>query len=478
MKIAYKKTKIIATIGPASRSEKVIEELILKGANIFRLNFSHGLPQDHEKTIEYIKTVGKKLGAYPGILADLQGPKIRTGLTRLDKSILLKAGESVTLTTEKTTCTQTMISIDYAGILDDVFVGEEILINDGAIRLKIDAVQKKKKHVVCTVLTTGLFSSHKGVNFPNAKLKIPSFTDKDKKDLDYILLHDVQYIAMSFVRRKADIVPMAGIVKKSGKAIKIIAKIEKPEAEKNLEEILDICDGIMVARGDLGIETSPYVVPLLQKHMIAQANKKGKIVIVATQMLESMIEHALPTRAESSDVANAILDGADALMLSGETAVGSYPGLAVETMAKIAQMTEKSSYFPKDIVNLCLRKRHAPHAMCEAASWASRDLNNIPVLVFSMSGETAFYMSKIRNQSPIFAFSPSTLVVSQLSLAWNTRGFLLPFNGNSVAMQLDAEKILLQEKFVKKGDLVLVICGTTPLKGATNFVRVKKIGEE
>jgi pyruvate kinase len=234
----------------------------------------------------------------------------------------------------------------------------------------------------------------------------------------------------------------------------------------------------MVARGDLGIETSPYVVPLLQKNMISQANKKGKLVIVATQMLESMIEHALPTRAEASDVANAILDGADALMLSGETAVGSYPGLAVETMAKIAQMTEKSAYFPREIVNLCLRKKHAPHAMCEAAAWASKDLSNIPVLVYSMSGETAFYMSKIRNQSPIFAFSPSPLVVAQLALAWNTQGFLLPFNSNIIALQMEAERILVHEKFVKKGDLVLVLCGTTPSKGATNFVRVKKIGEE
>jgi pyruvate kinase len=477
MKVPSKKAKIIATIGPASSSQKMIEELIEKGANVFRLNFSHGTHEDHAKTISNIKAAAKKSNTSPGILADLQGPKIRTGLTRGDKPVILKEGSTVTLTTNKTLCTNSIIYIDYPGILQDIFIGEHILINDGAISLTVEAIIKTEQKAICKVLTSGSFSSKKGVNFPNAKLHVPSFTDKDKEDLKFILQQDVQFVALSFARRKADIIPLAAIINKSGKHIKIIVKIEKPEADKNLEEILDVCDGIMVARGDLGIETSPYVVPLLQKHMIERANKRGKIVIVATQMLESMIEHALPTRAESTDVANAVIDGTDALMLSGETAVGKYPALTVDTMAKIANITEKSAYYSKEMHDLNLKPRIAPHAMCEAAAWASRDLNNIPVLVFTFSGDTAFYLSKIRNQSPIYAFSPSQQVVSQLALAWNTQGFFLSFNDKLISLQEQAEQLLLNQKLVRKGDSILVICGTTPVKGATNFLRVKKVGE-
>ncbi len=478
MSSPHKKAKIIATIGPASRSQEVIEGLMESGANVFRLNFSHGTHDDHAKAIGFIQAAAKKTNTTPGILADLQGPKIRTGRTRGDRTVILKENAKVTLTTKKTLCTDSIIYIDYPGVLNDIYIGEQILVNDGAIALRVDSIQKAAKRAVCTVLTTGSYSSHKGVNFPNAKLHVPSFTEKDKNDLAFVLKHDIQFVALSFVRKKSDVIPLVSIIKKSGKQVKIIAKIEKPEAEKNLEELLDVCDGIMVARGDLGIETSPYVVPLLQKHMIAQANKRGKIVIVATQMLESMIEHALPTRAESTDVANAIIDGADALMLSGETAVGNYPIRSVDTMAKIAALTEKSGYFSKTIIDLNLRPRMASHAMCEAAAWASRELNNSPVLVFTFSGDTAFYLSKIRNQSQIFAFSPSPQVVSQLSLAWNTRAFILPFNDNLLELQQQAEAILLKMRLVRKGEQVIVISGTTPVKGATNFVRVKRVGEE
>jgi len=476
--IVNKKAKIIVTLGPASRSEKVIRELLIHGANVFRLNFSHGTHEDHKASIDAIRAVAKKHNVFPAILADLQGPKIRTGVTDGDKTITLKAGNKVVLTTEKKICTESEICIDYQGILDDIAVGAEILINDGSIRLKVDAIDKKKKQAICVILNTGVYSSHKGVNFPNVQLNVPSFTDKDKNDLAFILRHDIQYIAMSFVRKRSDILPLKAIVKQSGKSIKIIAKIEKPEAEQNLEDILDVCDGIMVARGDLGIETSPYIVPLLQKSMIAQANQKGKIVIVATQMLESMITCALPTRAESSDVANAIIDGADALMLSGETAMGAYPVGAVDTMAKIADITEQSPYFSKGIVDPIFAVKTEAHALCKAATWASQNLNNIPILVFTFSGETAFFLSKIRTLAPVFAFSPSAHVVCQLALAWNTRGFLLPFNRSMVSMQQQAELVLIEAKVVRKGDSVLVISGTTPVRGATNYVRVKKVGEE
>jgi pyruvate kinase len=478
IKMSIKKTKIIVTIGPASRSQKVIEELINNGANVFRLNFSHGSHEDHAETIANINAAAKKLNVFPGILADLQGPKIRTGLTAADEPVTLKAGHKIIITTKKIECTDKALCIDYPGILNDVCIGEEILINDGAIRLKVESIDKEQKQVTCRVLAEGSYSSHKGVNFPNAKLNVPSFTEKDKKDLDFILTQNVQFIALSFVRNKADILPLASIIKKSGKHIKLIIKIEKPEAEKNLDEILDVCDGVMVARGDLGIETSPYIVPLLQKHIISKTNERGNIVIVATQMLESMINNAMPTRAESTDVANAIIDDTDALMLSGETAIGKYPGLCVDTMTKIAMMTEESSYPNKEVRNLSCYSKIIPHAMCEAAAWASKDLNYIPVIVFTMSGNTAFYLSKIRNQSPIFAFSSSLQVAAQCSLFWNTKGFYLPFNNNIMELQKQAEEKLIEKKLVKKGSLIIVISGTTPVKGATNFVRVKKVGED
>jgi pyruvate kinase len=475
--MSIKKTKIIATIGPASRSQEVIEELLLKGANVFRLNFSHGTHEDHFKTIKIINAAGEKIRVFPGILADLQGPKIRTGITMNDKTVFIREGTPVVLTTKQAICDEKTVHIDYRGILEDVFAGEEILINDGSIRLKVKAVHKAKKQVLCVALTSGTYSSHKGVNFPNAKLKIPSFTEKDKKDLEFILKNNVQFIALSFVRCKEDVLPLSSIIGKSGKRIKIIVKIEKPEAEKNLDEILDVCDGVMVARGDLGVETSPYVVPLLQKNIIAKANKRGKSVIVATQMLESMITNAMPTRAESTDVANAVLDDTDAVMLSGETAMGKYPGLAVDTMAKIVSMTENSSYIDSSFRNLSLKPRLAPHSICEAAAWASRDQNNIPVIVFTMSGDTALYLSKIRNQAPIYAFSPSVQAISQCSLLWNTQSFFLPFSKNPLELQKQAEDVLLRRKLVKKGDLVVVISGTTPVKGETNSIRIKKIGE-
>jgi pyruvate kinase len=477
MKPVYKKTKIIATIGPASRSVNVIRGLLDNGADVFRINFSHGKEEEHRATVEMIKQAGKELGMFPGILADLQGPKIRTGSTHGDKTIFLEEGRKVILTERKILCTESVISIDYQGILSRVKQGQQILINDGAVKLKVSVI-KKDGDLVAIVMNGGTYSSHKGINMPNIRLPIPSLTEKDRKDVAFLLSHEFHFVALSFVRNKKDLEPLSSLIKKSGKNVKIIAKIEKPEAAKNLGEILDSCDGIMVARGDLGVETSPYKVPLLQKQMIEQANKKGKIVIVATQMLESMMEHSIPTRAESSDVANAILDGADCLMLSGETAVGKYPERAVETMRNIATTTEKSSYFPEEIVEFPQNEKSSARAMCEAAAWASRDMGNIPVLVFTLSGNTATLLSKIRNQSRIFAFSPDPVVVCQLSMAWNASAFVVPFNESMVTMIQQAENILLKDKFVRKNDLVLVVSGTTPVRGATNFVRMKRVGVE
>lgn len=477
MIIPHKKTKIIATLGPASDSVEIIEKLIKNGVNVFRLNFSHGSHEMHERTLNFIAEASQKLDYKPAILADLQGPKIRTGRTPDDEKIELKEGSKIRLTTEMQACSDKEISIDYPNLMDEVQPESRILINDGAIGLKVVRVDQAAKTIECDVLNSGFYSSHKGVNFPDTKLSIPALTEKDLHDLEFILAHDFQFIALSFVRKAGDVQMLQNIISGKGKNIKIIAKIEKPEAAAAIDPILEFCDGIMVARGDLGVETSVAEVPIIQKNLIDNANAAGKTVIVATQMLESMIQQPLPTRAESTDVANALFDGADAVMLSGETAAGKYPVESVRTMTEIIHQAENSEYYIDDFLNLDLSHRQISHAVCEAAAWASRELNQIPILVFTISGATAWYLSNIRANAPIYAFSPDKNVVAQLALAWNVQAFEVPFSENMSQLVEIAEKILVKRYFVEDGDLVVVINGTGPIQGATNLMRIKKIGE-
>jgi pyruvate kinase len=298
------------------------------------------------------------------------------------------------------------------------------------------------------------------------------------RDLDFVFEHGFHFVALSFVRSARDLAPLKDAVGKSGAFLKIIAKIEKPEAAERIEEILDCCDGIMVARGDLGVEASLWTVPILQKDLIRRARTKGRVVIVATQMLESMIEHPVPTRAETTDVANAILDGADAVMLSGETAVGRYPVETVETMARILKVTEASSYFSRELAGIETPSLMPPHAVCEAAATASRDLGDIPIVVFTLSGDTAWYMANIRPQAPLIAFSSSRRVVAQLALAWNTIAFELPFEGNVVRLIKMAETKLLETGCLAFHDSVVIVCGTTSVHGATNFMQIRQLGEQ
>ena len=472
------KTKIVATLGPASASVQVVTQLIKAGANVFRVNFSHGTYEQHTQTLKTIKQAAQSTGYMPGILADLCGPKIRTGNTPDNKPVMLKKGSRVRVRPGDGVCSSAEIFVSYRKLAQEVAVGCKVLINDGAIRLTVLQVDPVAQALLCRVENNGSFSSHKGVNFPGVELSIPAITAKDRKDLAFILKNDFSIVALSFVQRAADLAPVRAAIKRAKKRVKIIAKIEKPEAIKELDAILDACDGIMVARGDLGVECPPWQVPILQKNLIRAANFKGKMVIVATQMLESMIVNPLPTRAETTDVANAIIDGTDATMLSAETAAGAYPVEAVATMRRIAETTEESPYFPHDIKDLCLGAPRASHAICEAAAWASRDLSNIPAIVFTLSGDTVIYLSKIRYPAPIYAFSPDPQIVSMLALAWNTRAFLLPFESDLVALKRMAERILMEEKCVKNGSQVVVLSGTTPIRGATNMLRVKRIGEE
>jgi pyruvate kinase len=472
------KTKIVATIGPASRNPETIKKLIAAGVNVFRLNFSHGDHTAHRRAITMIRSASGSLGRPVAILADLQGPKIRTGKTTDDKPITLRTGALVELTSSNVACNDSIISVDYNGLEKEIGPGQKIMINDGAIRLVAKQVDRKRKRVECVVESGGVYGSHKGVNLPDVALSIPSLTEKDRRDLRFILKQDVQYCALSFVRKAADVEALRKIVRRTRPDIRIIAKIEKPEAAESIDSILGVSDGIMVARGDLGVEAQPCDVPVLQKTLIARANACGRIVIVATQMLESMIEHPLPTRAESSDVANAVFDGTDAVMLSGETAVGRYPVEAVAMMARIANAAEESAFFKSDIRDLSSRGGcRSAHAVCEAAAWASRDLGGAPVCVFTLSGDTALYMAKIRAAAPIFAFSPVSNVVRLLSLAWNVTPFHIPFEKHLDDLMTDAEKVLLRNRLVKKGDQVIVVSGATPVRGATNIMRIKRVGQ-
>ncbi len=471
-----KKTKIIATIGPSSSSPAVIADLISRGVDVFRLNFSHG---SHQMLLQAIKDIRQQQAFHDreiGILADLQGPKIRTGKTVGDEVVTLQKGAKVKITGEKIISSADTISIDYPRLAKEVNTGQLIMVNDGAIRLKVDRISNSGE-LFCTVVSGGSYSSHKGVNLPNVDLTIPSLTKKDKADLDFILQQDIQFISLSFVRKATDLDELKSIVSAKNKNLKIIAKIEKPEAACNVDEILAVCDGIMVARGDLGVETDPSTVPILQKQLIESAGKAGKIVIVATQMLESMINNPLPTRAEASDVANAILDGTDAIMLSGETAIGSYPVKAVEMMVEIAQKTESSDYMPRDLVDLTKISIHPPRAICDAAILASRDMGKIPICIFTISGDTAFYISKKRSLSPLFVFCPDHQVIKILSLGWNLKPFFLPFCTEVSTLINEAEQLLLKKEYVKEGDLIVLVSGTTPVKGETNSLRIKRVSD-
>lgn len=471
-----KKTKIIATIGPSSSASSVIYDLIARGVDVFRLNFSHGTHQLLSKAVLDIREQAARLDREVGVLADLQGPKIRTGPTMYDKPVELQKGEKVKITSEKIISSSHTVSIDYPGLAKEIEPGQLIMINDGAIRMIVDKVNITGD-IYCTVLSGGLYSSRKGVNLPDVDLVIPSLTPKDLIDLDFILSLDIQYIALSFVRKAADLQELKSIVSKKNKYIKIIAKIEKPEAARRVDEILDIGDGIMVARGDLGVETAPSAVPILQKQLINSAYKAGKLVVVATQMLESMINNPLPTRAEASDVANAILDRTDAIMLSGETAVGAFPVKAVETMVEIAKVTESSDYMNRDLIGISTMSNYPPMAICDAAIWASRNMGQIPICIFSISGDTAFYISKKRTLSPLFAFSPDYQVVRMLALGFNIHPVYLPFSTDISSLIRDGEQKLIEKGYLKKGEMILIVSGTTPVKGETNSLKIKRIGE-
>jgi pyruvate kinase len=468
-----KKTKIVCTIGPASSDASILEEMIKQGMDVARLNFSHGDHQGHAEKIALIRQLSAKKGTPIAILQDLGGEKIRLG--RIEgESVSLASGATITLTTKPMTGNAQKISVTYPGLANDVKDGDTILLADGTLELKVIAVSPPE--VTCRVVVGGEISSHKGVTIPSGELRAPALTDKDKEDLLFGVQKEVDFIALSFVRRGEDIKEVKEILRAHHADIPVIAKIERHEALGNIDEIMQEADGIMVARGDLGVEIPLEEVPLVQKSLIKKANILGKPVITATQMLRSMVESPRPTRAEASDVANAILDGTDAVMLSEETAIGKYPVEAVRFMTMIAQATEKS--FPHEVFlpPEPYRKREIADSMSHAACNLAADLEVAAIITPTLTGRTARLVSRYRPRHPIIAFSPQAATVRQLILSWGVHSILVHEFTNVDEIIGKGITAALKGGWVVKGQRVVVTAGTpVDLPGTTNLITVKEL---
>jgi pyruvate kinase len=467
-----RKTKIIATLGPASSSAAMIEQLMGAGVDLFRLNFSHGSNDDKKRIIKTVRQLAKRSDNAIGILADLQGPKIRTG--RMENGALpLAKGELLDITTDDILGRTGLISTIYRELPHDVVPGSRILMDDGMIELRVLEVQGNR--VRCSVMEGGVLKDLKGINLPGVEVSTPSLTPKDRQDLEFCLGAGVDFIALSFVRKSADVEDLKRIIFEHDQNIPVIAKIEKPEALRNFKSILKAADGIMVARGDLGVEINAERVPLIQKKIIRACNAAGKPVITATQMLESMISHSRPTRAETSDVANAILDGTDAVMLSVETASGLFPVEAVKAIVNVARDIERSErlHLPE---GRGTHSNNIAEAVAEAACHAATTLKAKAIVVFTQSGSTAALIAKFRPHLPIIAFTPRREIRQKLALFWGVQTWLVGSLG-ATGQQIEVvEKTLLAEGF-RKGDVVVITMGV-PLeaRGSTNLMRVHKLG--
>jgi pyruvate kinase len=465
-----RRTKIVCTIGPASRSEKILAGLIQAGMDVARLNFSHGDHAFHLTTIRRIRRIARRLGRPVAILQDLQGPKIRIGPIEGDRA-RLQSGRRFTLTTRKIIGNGRIVSVNYSRLQRVIKRGDMILLGDGEIELK--ALSVRRNEAVCRIVVGGELSSHKGIHFPHGSVYLPSLTAKDKRDLAFGIAQGVDLIALSFVRRPKDIVAVRREIKKRRAKIPIVAKIEKHEALEHIDSILEEVDAIMVARGDLGLETALERIPALQKMMIRKANQLGKPVITATQMLRSMVENPRPSRAEVGDIANAILDGTDALMLSEESAVGNYPISAVKTMAQVAVETEK---ILEPRIQFDGVTSSVPEAISRAAVSLARDLQVKAFLIPTTSGSTARMIARYRPTQPLIAVSPEPGTVKALCLVWGVYPCLIASYRSTDAMFRLAQKKALESGYVKRGDLVAVTAGL-PLHtaGTTNLITVQSI---
>jgi pyruvate kinase len=469
----FRHSKIVCTIGPASRSPRMIRELMRAGMDVARLNFSHGTHEEHAQTIVMLRAAAVAHRKPIAIIADLQGPKIRTGVLAGGGPVMLKAGQQFVITTKRVLGNSTRVNTTFAPLPQEVHKGDRILLSDGLIELRVERVSGAD--VICEVVNGGALGEHKGINLPGVKLRVPALTSKDHADLRFALKHGANYIAVSFVRRPEDVLLAKSLIRRAGKDTPVIAKLEKPEAIENLEAILRAADGVMVARGDLGVEMNPERVPVVQKTIIARAREFRRPVITATQMLESMTENPRPTRAEASDVANAIFDGSDAVMLSAETASGKYPAEAVGMMARIIEEAEASiTEFQRPSTQEQLK---VAETVAELVCHASRELNMRLIAVFTHSGFTARLVSRYRPLVPIVAFSPESETRRRMALIWG----VMPRNIRDV-QKVDglapiAEKRLLEERLVRKGDVIGIVAGTPMgIRGTTNFMKFHVIG--
>lgn len=465
--------KIVCTLGPASSSEEQIKALVEVGMDVARLNFSHGDHADHEIAYKRVRAASDSTGRAVGIMADLQGPKIRLGRFA-DGPTVWVAGETVRITVDDVEGTHDRVSTTYKELAKDAVAGDRLLVDDGNIGLTVSHIDGND--VVCIVTEGGKVSNNKGLSLPGMNVSVPAMSEKDIEDLKFAMALGVDLVALSFVRSPADIELVHEIMDEMGRRVPVIAKLEKPEAIENLEAIVLAFDAIMVARGDLGVELPLEEVPLVQKRVIQMARENAKPVIVATQMLESMIENSRPTRAEASDVANAVLDGTDAVMLSGETSVGKYPLEAVKTMARIITAVEENSTAAPPL-------HHVPRTKRGVISYAARDigerLDAKALVAFTQSGDTLKRLARLHTPLPLLAFTPLPEVRSQLALTWGTETFIVPHIQTTDGMIRQVDESLLALGRYKRGDLVIIVAGAPPgTVGSTNMIHVHRIGED
>jgi len=474
--VSLRRAKIICTIGPACNSEAAMRNLLRLGMDVARLNFSHGSHEDHARNIDRLRRAAEYENRTVCILQDLQGPKIRTGRLERHEPALLKSGSTVVITPRDIAGTSTRISTTFPDLASELEPGARILLSDGLIELRVRGV--RGQDIVCDVLNGGWLGEHQGINLPGVALSIPALTEKDRKDLEFGLRHGVDAVALSFVRTGEDVRTVKSIVASYQSDAPVIAKLEKPQAIDHLEEILEAADGVMVARGDLGVEMAPEKVPVIQKHIIQRAAEWRKPVITATQMLESMIENPRPTRAEASDVANAIFDGTDAVMLSAETATGQYPREAVAMMSRIVIEAESSIEFTNTRRRRENRGLSIAESICESISNAAKDLPMAAIAVFTETGNTVRMISKYRPPAPVYAFTYIASTVHRMNLYWGVHPLRCRQARSAEEMVSLAERQLLSAGLLKAGDVLGVVAGTRQASGSTNFMRLHLVSAE
>jgi pyruvate kinase len=468
-----RRAKIVCTLGPAVDTYEQVRDLVNAGMDVARLNLSHGGHADHERRYHLVRRAGDECEHAVAVLADLQGPKIRTG-TFAAGPVLLTTGDTFVITTREVQGDHTEVGTTYKGLPGDVSVGDDLLIDDGKVHLR--AVEVTGTDVRTEVVIGGEVSNNKGINLPGTAVSVPALSEKDAEDLRWALRTRVDVIALSFVRSAKDIEDVHRIMDEEGVRLPVIAKIEKPQAVANLKEIVDAFDGIMVARGDLGVELPLEQVPLVQKRAVEMARRNAKPVIVATQVLESMITSPRPTRAEASDCANAVLDGADAIMLSGETSVGDWPIKAVETMAIIIEATEEDGL--ERITPLGTRPRTPGGAVTRAAAEISELLDVKYMVTFTKTGDSARRMARLRTKVPMLAFTPEASTRSQLALTWGVETFLTPYVEHTDEMVMQVDEAVLREGRCAEGDLIVIVAGSPPgVPGSTNALRLHRVGD-